>query len=58
VKKGRGLAAGRDGGQAGELVSTGVNGEVISTPPPLYILYGESRMKHTGRCENEFGVRG
>jgi hypothetical protein len=25
---------------------------------PLYTLYGESRMKYTGRCEDDFSVQG
>jgi hypothetical protein len=34
-----------------------VDVNVILTPP-LYSLYGESLMEYTGRCQNDFTVRG
>ena len=40
------------------LVHLALDVNVINTPCTLYILYIESLMKYTGRCQNDFNVHG
>jgi hypothetical protein len=42
---------------ARDSASLGVDVEVILTPPRI-VFYGESLMKSTWRCQNDFNVQG
>jgi hypothetical protein len=44
--------------RSSSVIALGVDVEVISDDATLYILYGESLVKYTGRCQHDFSVQG